>query len=379
MISPENFEAAGLIDLQSPTASSRLELLRWLEGCGYSLAEMVEANERMALAALPGDRRLAHGERLSKEQALELSGLDPEAFDAIATGFGLNPWLTRNGAGDHSISYGLTETEVQALAVFHQLSDMFSEEEVLAFVRVVGSSLERIAEASVSLFLADIEGPMLASSASELEVGRKMLESIELLDEFAPVLDPMLRRHLVQAIDRGRLTMIDQMERLEYRYAIGFVDLVGFTPISRGMTAKQLSNFLHTFEGRAHEAVTAAGARLVKFIGDEVMFVAPDADSACQVAQALMSELVTDDVGRVLPRAGLAYGDVLVRGGDYYGEVVNLASRLVDEAEPQELLVNELLAANATGLDFEPAGLRTVKGFAEPVAVKSIRFPTSPS
>ena len=68
------------------------------------------------------------------------------------------------------------------------------------------------------------------------------------------------------------------MERLHYRYAVGFIDLVGFTPISQTMSGQQLRLFMRDFEGRAHDSVTAAGARLVKLIGDEVMFVAPDAD-----------------------------------------------------------------------------------------------------
>ena len=74
----------------------------------------------------------------------------------------------------------------------------------------------------------------------------------------------------------------------------------------------------------------------------------------------------------VLPRAGIAYGEVLVRGGDYYGSVVNLASRLADQAVPQELLVTEQLAESATRCTFEPAGRRVMKGFADPVTVQSL-------
>ena len=74
----------------------------------------------------------------------------------------------------------------------------------------------------------------------------------------------------------------------------------------------------------------------------------------------------------VLPRGGIAFGEVLVRGGDYYGAVVNLASRLADQAVPSELLVTEQLAEAATGCTFEPAGRRVMKGFAEPVTVRSL-------
>lgn len=128
--------------------------------------------------------------------------------------------------------------------------------------------------------------------------------------------------------------------------------------------------FIRDFEGRAHDVVTGFGARVVKLIGDEVMFVSTDPAAACRAGHALMEGFGHEDE-RVLPRGGLAFGDVLVRSGDYYGSVVNLASRLVDEAVPQEMLVTEELAEAAAGCEFEPAGRRMVKGFDAPVSVRS--------
>lgn len=369
MPSTEEFEAAGLFEPADHEGTGRLALLQWLEEQGFSIAEMVEANSWIGLGALAGDRRLVPGERLSTEMALELSGLSPEQLDSFATAFGFVPWdATRPD------QLGLTEGEARALSMLGAVSGMFSEAEVLGFVRVVGSSMSRVAEAAVSLFLTDIESPHLASAGSELELAKKVLDAVGLLDDFVPLLDPVLRRHVMQAVERGRRATIDNVERLQYRYAVGFVDLVGFTPISQGMSARELGTFIRDFEGRAHDAVTTAGARLVKLIGDEVMFVAPDANSACRVAQTLMSTFSTEAGGDVLPRGGLAYGEVLVRGGDYYGGVVNLASRLVDEAVPRELLVTDTFADAAKCHDFEPAGRRMLKGFAEPITVRSVLF-----
>ena len=136
------------------------------------------------------------------------------------------------------------------------------------------------------------------------------------------------------------------------------------------MEPRELAGFLRDFEGRAYDVVTGEGARVVKLIGDEVMFVASDPAAACRAASELMKGFGSEHE-LVVPRGGVAFGDVLVRGGDYYGPVVNLASRLVDEAVPQELLVTEELALVATGCTFEPAGRRMVKGFADPVSVRS--------
>jgi class 3 adenylate cyclase len=51
---------------------------------------------------------------------------------------------------------------------------------------------------------------------------------------------------------------------------------------------------------------------------------------------------------------------------------VNLASRLVDAAVPQEILVTAEVAAAASECSFDPAGRRVVKGFADPVVVFSL-------
>jgi class 3 adenylate cyclase len=67
----------------------------------------------------------------------------------------------------------------------------------------------------------------------------------------------------------------------------------------------------------------------------------------------------------------MAYGPVLAKVGDYFGSVVNLASRLVDQAVPGEILVTTELAQKS-GLDLEPAGRRMLKGFPDPVAVASL-------
>lgn len=369
MASTEEYMAAGLYDPATDAKTGRLDLLHWLSERGFTIEQMVEAHSWAGLGALAGDRRLLPGERLTDQQAMELSGLDQRMFEAVTRAFGFGPWAT-GPAGQ----LGLTETEATMLAAFDQMSAMFTEEEALGFFRVVGSSLARMAEAGVSIFLTDVESPHLAAQGSELDLAKKVLEANSLIDGMMASLDPAMRRHVLHAIERTRLSSIDEFERLQYRYAVGFVDLVGFTPLSQTMSPRELSIFLREFEGRASDAVTAAGARLVKLIGDEVMFVAPDADSACGVSQELMTTVATAAGAEVRPRGGVAYGDVLVRGGDYHGEVVNLASRLVNEAVPQELLVTEAFADASSRLRFEPAGRRMLKGFDEPVVVRSILF-----
>jgi adenylate cyclase len=153
---------------------------------------------------------------------------------------------------------------------------------------------------------------------------------------------------------------------------IGFVDLVGFTTLSRRMSARELADLIERFEETAQDIVAARGGRVVKLIGDEVMFVALGAGAACDIALALFEHFAGDR--SVTPRGALATGELVIRGGDYYGPVVNLASRVADLAVPNELLVTAAPAteANSPALRFEPAGKRMLKGFVEPIVLLTV-------
>ena len=153
--------------------------------------------------------------------------------------------------------------------------------------------------------------------------------------------------------------------------AIGFVDLVGFTPISSTAPTRELLDLLIAFERHAHDLVQAYGGRVVKLIGDEVMFAAVDPGDACRIAHGLFEEFA----GRsdLTPRAGIAWGDVLAHGGDYFGAVVNLASRIADSAVPWEILLSPEVASRVPeGYRAEPAGRRLLKGFPDPIPLSSL-------
>ena len=111
MPSTEEIIAAGLYDPRSKTELGRLELLDWLAELGFTIDEMVSADSAGGLSAVANDRRTLPGERLSRTEAIERSGMAAENFDAFLRAVG----LTRiGGAPDGEV--GVTQAEVDALA-----------------------------------------------------------------------------------------------------------------------------------------------------------------------------------------------------------------------------------------------------------------------
>jgi len=148
---------------------------------------------------------------------------------------------------------------------------------------------------------------------------------------------------------------------------IGFADLVGYTDHSRLLSTTELATAIGRFETRMTDLVSRFGGRLVKFIGDEAMFVVDDPLTGCELALTL-AERFDSDPAMPPVRVGLAAGPAVALHGDYYGEVVNLSARLVKAADPSQVMVSESLR-DVVGerFAFEPGSDMALKGFDAPV------------
>jgi adenylate cyclase len=153
--------------------------------------------------------------------------------------------------------------------------------------------------------------------------------------------------------------------------AVGFGDLVGSTELGTTRSLTELNAALDVFERTATDVIAATGGRVVKFIGDEVMFRAESADVACSSAIALV-DAVRGDPRLPALRAGVAHGIVASREGDFYGPVVNLAARLTKLAPADGLIasrqtVDVLVAPGDFAI--RHLGDIEVRGFAETVGI----------
>ena len=361
-----DYQAAGLYDPAAPNAAERLELLEWLSTRGVTIEQMLRSRRPGgALTGLAGDLMVNPGAHLRLPELAARAGLTVDQVEAIRRTAGLAPVDPEEPR--------FADRDVQSFTAFAVGTRLFGEPATRHFGRVMGTSLARIAEAVVSMFLLNVEEPIREAHGSELELAQANLRATETVEMVPSVLQSVFRSHLEESIRRFRLAREGSSETV--RFAIGFVDLVGFTAVSRHMTPRELTDTIERFESTAHDTATAKGGRVVKLIGDEAMFVAIDAGSACDIALTLVEHFAGDPA--VTPRGGLTYGALVNRGGDYYGPVVNLAARLAELAVPNELLVTPELAAKVHDprLRFEPAGRRLPKGFDEPVSLLTLERP----
>lgn len=236
---------------------------------------------------------------------------------------------------------------------------MVDEEVALQMARVIGSSMARIAEAEITA------SPVLSGEADDVARAELLIETADAtLPSLARLLEYSWRRHMQAAARRAALQRItSDGQSTTYELAIGFADLVGFTALSQQLNDRALAEVVGRFEELAFDVVVRGNGRVVKMIGDEAMFVCPDARDAVQIGLDL-ADAYADDDSLSDVRVGVACGPVLAREGDYYGPVVNLASRIVNIANPGSVLVSETVheaVSDDDGLTWKPLRPRHLK------------------
>ncbi|HTL23912.1 MAG TPA: adenylate cyclase regulatory domain-containing protein [Mycobacteriales bacterium] len=359
----KRFEEAGLYDPAAEGADERLELLEFLESEGCTVEEMQVAHERGRLFALAGDRRIRPvvGLLSLREAGARLEA-DPQHLQRV--------WRTLGLPSADIDAPLLTEPDVEALQTYLEVRAFLGEETALGVARVIGASLARISEAESSAMRQGMDAIDVSRSGSEVETAKAFSAVTRLVPRIGRMLDTVHRQHLEAT--RVHFEGIDIGDRAAFRCGVGFADLSGFTHLSHHLGLAELSQVLSVFEEQATETVQAHGGRIVKFLGDAVMWVNAAPDDLARVAHGLVNHPRAAMVG-IDVRAGIAYGLVLAQDGDYFGTPVNLASRLVAKAEPGEVLAaGELVDALGPGWSAVPGDAATLRGFHDPVLLYSL-------
>ena len=227
-----------------------------------------------------------------------------------------------------------TEADVQALRYSNDLMKLgiLSPERQAALVRTWGRSFARLAEWQTRLLTeVALEGDDPVGEITSLT--EEVLPRLETLQNY------VWRQHLAKASRRMMTT--DSIGSDVTQLAVGFVDIVGFTSRSKELSDLDLVTWIEYFEAECSAAVNEHGGRVIKNIGDEVLFVADDARQAAEVALILTARGDDDEDEFPSVRAGVAYGEVVVRLGDVLGPTVNIAARLTSIARPGTVLLDD--------------------------------------
>jgi adenylate cyclase len=352
-------------DVPEPPDTGFAEFLKELGADSALVEDAIKTGnaERMA-----GDLVLARGAGMTVAELAQAVGVNEAKVASLLRDLGIVPVKEDRRFGERDVEF------IRTLISGSEL-----ELEGTELLRVIGASLGTVADAAVAMYVQTVEYRIGGTPVGSLERARDLAQTVDFaLRVGDSVLGPVLAQHLRDAITRQRATQEGVSDRIVARMAIGFVDLVGSTQLANQISSRDLLDRIASFEGRAFDVASECGGRIVKHVGDEVMFVALTSDVACRVALSMTEQF---NASGVQPRSGIAFGEVITHHGDYYGPVVNLASRLTDHAVPGEILVDPLVRANseAEDIEFEPAGRRQLKGFDEPVTVFSLSRAVYPS
>ncbi|MEU7696770.1 adenylate/guanylate cyclase domain-containing protein [Streptomyces sp. NPDC015492] len=246
------------------------------------------------------------------------------------------------GFADIGQAKALTEADVLALRRLAGLVEagLLSEPMAVQVARSTGQTTARLAEWQIDSFLEGLTEPP-EPGMTRTEVTYPLVEL--LLPELEEFLIYVWRRQLAAATGRVLVQAADDEEMVDRRLAVGFADLVGFTRLTRRLEEEELGELVEAFETTCADLVAAHGGRLIKTLGDEVLYAADDAGTAAEIALRLIETLGHDETMPAL-RVGIAFGTVTTRMGDVFGTTVNLASRLTSIAPKDAVLVDGALA-----------------------------------
>ncbi len=274
-----------------------------------------------------------------------LRRIDVEAQTGVPSEQALRWWRAMGFAevGDDEVAFRPEDVAlVKRLGELIE-TDTIQDRNVLRLARLMGASFSRLVDAQLEA-LEDVVGPNFDELADT---------DFDIFEFMETTMLYVWRRHLLAAISH-RLSL----EKTNTGQAVGFLDLSGFSRVTKRAGSAELTDIIDTFEAAAFDVVSGHGGRVVKLIGDEVMFVTDDVDTAVAIGIDLITRLAPMD--KMPPvHGGLAYGPTVTVGGDVFGPTVNLASRLTTVARPGSLAIPRGVAPHL--LDRDDLDVRRVR------------------
>jgi adenylate cyclase len=358
----------------TPAAAAQARVVARMRDRGYSLEDLKEAGREGRLAFGFAEELFAEEEEaadLPIETVATETGLEVELIERVLTMMGTPLGQERS----------LSVADAAAIRLCAEVLDAgFPLVAFLQVIRVYVQSIRRIAEAEIRLFHLYVHEPLIRDGVNELRMAEAMGDlAARVMPLAAPLTEYLHNRYLryyieqdvVGHMESGGEQSTAEMELGHVAVTLCFIDLTGFTRFTEEEgdieALDVVENFVETVE-----ATLPREATIVKTIGDEVMVVSPDAAALTEWAVKFLGRFDR----RPQPRVGIHSGDAVYRDGDYFGNSVNLAHRIVNRALAGEVLVTDRVAAVLEGrpaLRLDPIGEVSLKGFPVPTELFVVR------
>lgn len=361
MVDSLDFEALQAAGIANPR--DRAGLIEYLDELGFTVEEMVEADRRGRLFGLAGD-------------VLQWSGPPTYTLRTAAEELGVpaedvaHAWAVLGLTVAGPDVPALSQADVDGLATWVAVKALVGEEGALGLLRVLGATMARLAEAESTMIRAGSPDIQMTYTNDELTTAQAYRTAAEFVPRIGALIDAVHRHHLISARTYFEGVMLDKSASV--MCGIGFADLSGFTALTQALTSVELSYLLNEFGASVADVVHADGGRVVKFIGDAVMWVSPSPERLVNAAVDLVDHPRAREA-ELQVRAGLAYGTVLAINGDYFGNPINIAARLVAAAAPGQILAASALHDQLPDWPALVHGPLTLKGFDAPVTAYDMR------
>ncbi|MGN6131156.1 MAG: adenylate/guanylate cyclase domain-containing protein [Nocardioidaceae bacterium] len=279
------------------------------------------------------------------------------------------------GFPDAGEQAAFTDADLSALATLVGAvnSGAIDFDTAVRLTRAVGQTMARLADWQVGTLSARVEQLEAGEHATGSRIGSALRLAEQVGVPFEQLLIYSWRRHLAAAVSRVEALGAADEDLHTTEVTVGFADLVSFTALSNQLDEDRIGDMVEVFESRCADVVAARHGRVIKTLGDSVLFVSEDPVRAMDIALSIV-EVIGKDKRLPDVRIGLSTGSVVMRLGDVFGPPVNMAARLTGVARRNRVITDPATADRLPVSQFEsrPLPPRPLRGFGvvEPVAVR---------
>ncbi len=342
----------------------RVLMARSLEDAGIPLDSLGRAIRDGALSLdfmdATGYERFAGLTTETFQEVSDRTGIPLELLTVIREAIGMAEPLPEDR---------LREDEMAILPFIElQVAEGFRPAAIERLLRVQGESTRRIAEQEAAWWTSEVIERLGAAGEGPERIG-----NAELTDRIAPLSEQtvlaMYHAHQARTWTSNIVEAFEVLmakagihSRLERLPAICFLDITGYTRLTQERGDEAAADLATTLARLVRRSSVQHGGKPIKWLGDGVMFFFPDPGRGVRAALEMVDALAA--AGLPPAHVGLHTGPVLYQEGDYYGQTVNLSSRIADYARPGEVLVSQAVvdASNEEGIAFVDVGPVELKG-----------------